>query len=143
MQNGLTKKEDSNSLDDSNSEDKIIFESSSDYCSDKDDLNLFKTKSTGIGLNDSLLKSSMFDNLEYYEIININNCNLSQFLLMAAFLLQFDTTSGINNNIYTILKLYEKSFMMNELEFSYSEFSDFINVLDYVMLHRYYENIIE
>ena len=143
FQNGKIKKEDSNSLDESISGDKIIFESSSDYCSDKEDLNMIKTKSTGIGLKDSLLKSSMFDNLEYYEIINISNCNSSQFLLMAAFLLQFDTTSGFNNNIYTILKLYEKSYMMNELEFSYSDFSDFINLLDYVMLHRYYQDIID
>ena len=143
FQNGIIKKEDSNSLDESISGDKIIFESSSDYCSDKEDLNMIKTKSTGIGLKDSLLKSSMFDNLEYYEIINISNCNSSQFLLMAAFLLQFDTTSGFNNNIYTILKLYEKSYMMNELEFSYSDFSDFINLLDYVMLHRYYQDIID
>ena len=143
FQNGIIKKEDSNSLDESISGDKIIFESSSDYCSDKEDLNKIKTKSTGIGLKDSLLKSSMFDNLEYYEIINISNCNSSQFLLMAAFLLQFDTTSGFNNNIYTILKLYEKSYMMNELEFSYSDFSDFINLLDYVMLHRYYQDIID
>ena len=143
FQNGIIKKEDSNSLDESISGDKIIFESSSDYCSDKEDLNMIKNKSTGIGLKDSLLKSSMFDNLEYYEIINISNCNSSQFLLMAAFLLQFDTTSGFNNNIYTILKLYEKSYMMNELEFSYSDFSDFINLLDYVMLHRYYQDIID
>ena len=143
FQNGKIKKEDSNSLDESISGDKINFESSSDYCSDKEDLNMIKTKSTGIGLKDSLLKSSMFDNLEYYEIINISNCNSSQFLLMAAFLLQFDTTSGFNNNIYTILKLYEKSYMMNELEFSYSDFSDFINLLDYVMLHRYYQDIID
>ena len=143
FQNGKIKKEDSNSLDESISGDKIIFESSSDYCSDKEDLNMIKNKSTGIGLKDSLLKSSMFDNLEYYEIINISNCNSSQFLLMAAFLLQFDTTSGFNNNIYTILKLYEKSYMMNELEFSYSDFSDFINLLDYVMLHRYYQDIID
>ena len=143
FKNDLIKKDDSNSLDDSNSGDKIIFESSSDYCTDKDDVNITKNKSAGIGLKPSLLKSSFMDNIEYLEIINISNCDSSQFLLMSALQLQMDTTSGFNNNIYTILKLYEKSFMMNELDFSYSNFYDFLNKLDYVILHRYYQSIIE
>ena len=143
FKNDLIKKDDSNSLNDSNSGDKIIFESSSDYCTDKDDINITKNKSAGIGFKPSLLKSSFMDNIEYLEIINISNCDSSQFLLMSAFQLQSDTTSGFNNNIYTILKLYEKSFMMNELDFSYSNFYDVLNKLDYVILHRYYQNIIE
>ena len=143
FKNDLIKKDDSNSLDDSNSGDKIIFESSSDYCTDKDDINITKNKSAGIGLKPSLLKSSFMDNIEYLEIINISNCDSCQFLLMSAFQLQLDTSSGFNNNIYTILKLYEKSFMMNELDFSYSNFYDFLNKLDYVILHRYYQSIIE
>ena len=143
FKNDLIKKDDSNSLDDSNSGDKIIFESSSDYCTDKDDINITKNKSAGIALKPSLLKSSFMDNIEYLEIINISNCDSYQFLLMSAFQLQLDTSSGFNNNIYTILKLYEKSFMMNELDFSYSNFYDFLNKLDYVILHRYYQSIIE
>ena len=143
FKNDLIKKDDSNSLNDSNSGDKIIFESSSDYCTDKDDVNITKNKSAGIGLKPSLLKSSFMDNIEYLEIINISNCDSCQFLLMSAFQLQLDTSSGFNNNIYTILKLYEKSFMMNELDFSYSNFYDFLNKLDYVILHRYYQSIIE
>ena len=135
-----------NSLNQSNSGDKIIFENSSDSLTDENDMDNIETKGTRLksnSLKSSLLKSSLFENLEYLEIINITDCESSQFFLLSAFILQLDSITGINNNIYTILKLYEKSFMMNELEFSYSNFYDFLNLLDYVVIHKYYQNIID
>ena len=145
--NGLIKSRDedninnSNGLDQSNSEEKIIFESSSDYMSDKDEINITKVKSTEIK-SINILKSTNSDFTEYLDIIDFSNIDSSQFSLISAFILDLDTIKGFNNNIFAILKLYERSYLMNELDFSYSNFYSFLGKLDYLMLHQYYQNII-
>jgi len=146
IRNGLIKEEknnsdNSNGLDQSNSDDKLIFESSSDYMSDKDDINIVKVKSTEIK-NINVLKSTDNDFSEYLDIINLSNIDSSQFSLMSAFILELDSVKGFNNNILVIFKLYERSFLMNELEFSYANFYSLLTKLDYLMLHQYYQNII-
>ena len=146
IRNGLIKEEENNSdnsngLDQSNSDDKLIFESSSDYMSDKDDINIVKVKSTEIK-NINVLKSTDNDFSEYLDIINLSNIDSSQFSLMSAFILELDSVKGFNNNILVIFKLYERSFLMNELEFSYANFYSLLTKLDYLMLHQYYQNII-
>ena len=93
----------SNSLNQSNPGDKIIFENSSDSLTDENDIDKIETKRTRLksnSLKSSLLKSSLFENLEYLEIINITDCDSSQFFLLSAFILQLDSITGINNNIY-------------------------------------------
>ena len=147
IRNGLIKEEvennsdNSNGLERSNSDDKLIFESSSDYMSDKDDINIVKVKSTEIK-NINVLKSTNNDFSEYLDIINLSNIDSSQFSLMSAFILELDSVKGFNNNILVIFKLYERSFLMNELEFSYANFYSLLTKLDYLMLHQYYQNII-
>ena len=131
-----------NSSDKSNSNDKIIFESSSGYMSDKDDFNIIKVKSTDVK-NLSIIKSSNSEYAEYLDIINLNNMESSQFSLISAFILESDSVKGFNNNIFTILKLYERGFLMNELDFSYSNFYSLLSKLDYFVLHQYYQNIID
>ena len=125
----------------SNSEDKLKFENSSDYLSDEEEQNfkISKTKSTNYINSMNVSKAST----SYTDIIDINDVKSSQFLLMAAYLLELDSDSNFNNNIYPILKLYEKSFIMNEFEFSYVNLYHFLDKLDYLMLHRYYQNIID
>ena len=143
----LNKKKDdrrnvSNGLNQSKEGDIIIFESSSENMSEEENFNLVKVRSTETK-NLALSKISIFDNSECEDILDINQDDISQFFLLSAFLLELDSINGFNNNIYTILKLYEKSFMMNDLEFSYNNFNGFLDKLDYLMLHRYYQNIID
>ena len=147
--NELIKKQEENKLDVSNGlsnsnseENKIIFESSSDYISDKDDFITTKVKSTEIKHN-NILQLYNCDYSDYLNIIDLNHHDSSQFSLISAFILELDKNNGYNNNIFAILKLYERSFLINELDFSYQNFYSFLSKLDYLMLHRYYQNIIE
>ena len=132
----------SKDLEESSLENEIIFESSSDYTPEKDELKLLKTKSEKIQ-DKNILKSTNNEYTEYLDIIELNKIDSSQFSLMSAFLLELETFNCFNNNIYAILKLYERSFLINDLDFSYSHFLSFLNKLDYLMLHRYYQNIID
>ena len=93
--------------------------------------------------NNLFLRKSIYNdkNMEYLDVIEINSNELTQFLLFAAFILELDNAEGFNKHIFTILKLYEKSFVENDKEFSYNNFYKFLNKIDYVMLHSYYLRI--
>ena len=132
----------SNDLSESNLDNEIIFESSSDNSSEKDELNLINLESAK-EKDVNILKSSNFEYTEYLDIIELNKIDSSQFSLMSAFILELESFNSFNNNIYAILKLYERSFLLNDLDFSYTHFFSFLNKLDYLMLHRYYQNIID
>ena len=90
-----------------------------------------------------LLRQSLFkpEYMEYLGIIDISSNELTQFFLFSAFILELDNIDGFNKHIFTILKLYEKSFLENDKEFSYNHFYRFLNKIDYVMLHSYYLRI--
>ena len=79
--------------------------------------------------------------LEYFDIIDINSKEISQFLLFSAFILELDNVDGFNKDIFTILKLYERGFIENDKEFSYFNFYNFLNTIDYIMIHNYYQRI--
>ena len=79
--------------------------------------------------------------LEYLDIIEISSKEISQFLLFSAFILELDSIDGFNRDIFTILKLYERGFIENDKEFSYFNFYNFLNSIDYIMIHNYYQRI--
>ena len=138
------------------SDNKLVFESSGDCNIEKEKekeeepikplLNIKKNKSTEIKSSNILyfMKSSLNDYYPYLNIIELNKLGTPQFSLMCAFILELEASNhGINNNIFTILKLYERSYIMNDLEFAYNNFYNVLQKLDYLMLHSYYMNIIE
>ncbi len=86
-------------------------------------------------------KSKSVDLSEYLDVIDISSNELTQFFLFSAFILELDCIDGFNKHIFTILKLYEKSFVENDKEFSYNYFYHFLKEVDYVMLHNYYSRI--
>ena len=79
--------------------------------------------------------------LEYLDIIEISSKEISQFLLFSAFILELDSIDGFNRDIFTILKLYERGFIENDKEFLYFNFYNFLNSIDYIMIHNYYQRI--
>ena len=87
---------------------------------------------------DKLNSKKSEGNLEYIDLIEINSNELTQFFLFAAFILELDSIDGFNKHIITILKLYEKSYLDNDKEFSYNNFFNFLNKVDYIMLHNYF-----
>ena len=96
--------------------------------------------------SDLILKSFYSEYSEYsgiFNILDLKQLDSSQFSLLSAFILELDSSNGFINNIYAILKLYERSFIINEFDFSYTKFNNFLGKLDYLMLHKYYQNIIE
>jgi hypothetical protein len=66
---------------------------------------------------------------------------LSQFFLFSAYILELDNIDGFNRDIFTILKLYERGFLESEKEFPYNNFYNFLNNVDYILLHSYYQRI--
>ena len=144
--------EENNSLDFSSSsnnsnseEDKMIYQTSSDYMLEKKNSaqnNLRSSETQSI----NTLKSFYSEYSEYsgiFNILDLKQLDSSQFSLLSAFILELDSSNGFINNIYAILKLYERSFIINEFDFSYTKFNNFLGKLDYLMLHKYYQNIIE
>lgn len=91
--------------------------------------------------NFKLNKKLNSEYLEYLDIIEINSKEISQFLLFSAFILELDNVDGFNQDIFTILKLYERGFIENDKEFSYFNFYNFLNSIDYIMIHNYYQRI--
>ena len=103
----------------------------------------FKDDTDAKNHNNLLLRQSIFkpEYLEYLDLIEISSNELSQFFLFSAFILELDNIDGFNKHIFTILKLYEKSFLENNKEFSYKNFYRFLKKIDYIMLHSYYMRI--
>ena len=89
------------------------------------------------------IKSFSAEYLEYLDIMDINSNLLSQFFLFSAYILELDNIDGFNRDIFTILKLYERGFLENEKEFPYNSFYNFLNNADYILLHSYYQRIID
>ena len=94
-------------------------------------------------ISNNFLRQSAFkpEYSECLEIIDISSNESVQFFLFSAFILELDNIDGFNKHIFTILKLYEKSFLENDKEFSYNHFYRFLNKIDYIMLHSYYLRI--
>ena len=86
-------------------------------------------------------KKKSTDLSEYLDVFDISSNEITQFFLFAAFILELDCIDGFNKHIFTILKLYEKSFLENDKEFSYNNFYHFLKGVDYIMLHNYYLKI--
>ena len=80
---------------------------------------------------------------EYIDLIKINSNELTQFFIFAAYILELDNIAGVNQHIFTILKLYEKSFIDNDKEFPFNNFYNFLDTIDYIMLHNYFLKINE
>ena len=113
---------DSNEVVSENSEDRKNIKK------DDDNKNIVKFKN-------SLIK---LDTSEYMDLIEINSNELTQFLLFAAFILSLDNPGGFNKHEFTIIKLYEKSFLEDDKEFAYNHFCNFLIKCDYIVLHSYY-----
>jgi hypothetical protein len=87
------------------------------------------------------LKSYSSEYLEYLDIMELSSNLLSQFFLFSAYILELDNIDGFNRDIFTILKLYERGFLESEKEFPYNNFYNFLNNVDYILLHSYYQRI--
>ena len=90
---------------------------------------------------ENCLKKAGF--IEYIELIKINSNEITQFFIFAAFILELDNIDGFNKHIFTIFKLYEKSYLDNDKEFPYNNFYNFLDKIDYIMLHNYFLRINE
>ena len=134
-----------NTISNNDSENKD--DSKNDSLSDKDSENLNDNNKNDNSIknenNNNIKKYKRLgsDNLEYLDIIDISSNELPQFFLFSAFILEFDNIDGFNKDTFTILKLYERSFLENDKEFSYFNFNNFLNQIDYIILHSYYQRI--
>ena len=117
------------------SNDSINKKNSNNKNNDSNDEEMFESE------NKLKFKSYSSEYLEYLDIMNINSNLLSQFFLFSAYILELDNIDGFNRDIFTILKLYERGFLENDKEFPYSNFQNFLNNVDYILLHSYYQRI--
>ena len=131
-----------------NNSDKIISSNNSsdlelnNYSDEEKSENIEEKKISKFNINKNNLKSkkSIFkvDISEYMDLIDINLNELNQFFLFSAFILSLDNLGGFNKHELTILKLYEKSFLGDDIEFSYNHFCNYLIKSDYIILHNYY-----
>ena len=127
--------EDKSSNEENDSIYSINKKTSNDKNNDSIDDELYKNE------NKLKMKSNSSEYLEYLDIMNLSSNQVSQFFLFSAYILELDNIDGFNRDIFTILKLYERGFLENDKEFPYSNFYNFLNNVDYILLHSYYQRI--